>query len=332
MFILFTLHLTYHPLADNFTDWVITPANVGTRVLLGGKPYSSFASTFDTTATSLPPQRWLIVLFWAGSANSGGFDVPKEKCPPDIHSGGSLNEVTARSAPPSSSSFSFLQTQNNRQQQQRHTPHSYPTSNPATHYHHQHHGLALPKKSNSTGSITSSTVERAILSRPITAPRSPLQDLGGFASFQRPVRSPSGSPPLTPPSSTSGSSLGELVNGSRHATSAAVDIPQTKKATKVINGFTISISVGQNHPLETPPSTPDDASSSSGIAGWGGSQDLKFLEEIFPTASRALPYAKSVQITQDGMTWDGFVLEIPGKPKTLYVCGRGAERVQLRER
>lgn len=172
-------------------------------------------------------------------------------------------------------------------------------------------------------------MERAIFSRPITAPRSPLQE-GGYAAFQRPARLPSGSPPLTPPNSTPGSSLGELVNGSRHATSAAVDIPQAKKATKVINGFTISISVGQNNPLETPPSTPDVASGSGGIADWV-SQDLTFLKEVFPTAARAIPYAKSVQITQDGMTWDGFVLELPGKPKTLYVCGRGAERVQLRE-
>lgn len=242
-----------------------------------------------------------------------------------------MSEVTARSAPHSSASFSLLQTQSNRQQQHQHSPHSYPTTNSATHYHHQQHGLALPKKSNSTGSITSSTAEKAIFSRPITAPRSPLQDLGGYAAFQRPVRRPSGSPPLTPPNSTPGSSLGELVNGSRHATSAAVDIPQAKKATKVINGFTISISVGQNNPLETPPSTPDIASGSSGLAQWVA-QDLTFLKEVFPTAARAIPYAKSVQITQDGMTWDGFVLELPGKPKTLYVCGRGAERVQLRER
>ncbi|KAG9035470.1 hypothetical protein FS837_001914 [Tulasnella sp. UAMH 9824] len=200
----------------------------------------------------------------------------------------------------------------------RHTP-GYPTIHSATHYHHQQHGLALPKKSNSTGSITSSTAEKAIFSRPITAPRSPLQDLGGYAAFQRPARRQSGSPPLTPPNSTPGSSLGELVNGSRHATSAAVDIPQAKKATKVINGFTISISVGQNNPLETPPSTPDLASGSSGLTQWVA-QDLTFLKEVFPTAARAIPYAKSVQITQDGMTWDGFVLELPGKPKTLIVA------------
>ncbi|KAG8920619.1 hypothetical protein FRC01_000666 [Tulasnella sp. 417] len=214
-----------------------------------------------------------------------------------------------------------LEAQGNRQQQQQEhrTSHSFPTSNPAPHYHHQHHGLALPKKSHSTGSITSSTAERAIFSRPITAPRSPLQDLGGYAAFQRSVRHPNGSPPLTPPNSTPGSSLGELVNGSRHATSAAVDIPQVKKATKVINGFTISISVGQNNPLETPPSTPDVASGSSGLAQWV-SQDLTFLKEVFPTAARAIPYAKSVEITQEGTTWEAFVLELPGKPKTLIVA------------
>lgn len=325
------ISLIYDP-TDNFTDWVITPANVGTSCSSGRQPCLRPSLHHCHFSPSL--QRLSSTSRGCGSTNSGGFDAPREKCPPDIHPGGSLNEVTARSAQ-HSSSLSLLQTQSNRQQQQQHIPNSYPPKNLTPHYHHQQHGLVLPKKSHSTGSITSSTAERAIISRPFTAPRSPLGDLGGFASsFQRPSpngRVSSGTPPLTPPSSTPGSSLGELVSGSRHSTTSAVDIPQVKKATKVINGFTISISVGQSHPLETPPSTPDVASGSNSIADWV-SQDLQFLKEIFPTATRALPYAKSVEITQDGMTWDGFVLELPGRPKTLYVCGRGAEKVQLRER
>lgn len=31
------------------------------------------------------------------------------------------------------------------------------------------------------------------------------------------------------------------------------------------------------------------------------------------------------------MTWEGVVLKLPGKPTTLYVRGKGAETVQLRE-
>ncbi|RXW25573.1 hypothetical protein EST38_g251 [Candolleomyces aberdarensis] len=49
--------------------------------------------------------------------------------------------------------------------------------------------------------------------------------------------------------------------------------------------------------------------------------------------SMALPYAKRVSISAPnlGADFDGVVLELPGKPKTLYVDGKGAAAVNLRE-
>jgi hypothetical protein len=48
----------------------------------------------------------------------------------------------------------------------------------------------------------------------------------------------------------------------------------------------------------------------------------------------ALPFAKSVAISAPNMgaAFDGVVLELPSKPKTLYVDGKSAESVSLRER
>jgi len=55
---------------------------------------------------------------------------------------------------------------------------------------------------------------------------------------------------------------------------------------------------------------------------------------VFPRQGlSALPYAKSVQISAPnlGADFDGVVLELPGKSKTLYVDGKSAESVSLRE-
>ena len=56
---------------------------------------------------------------------------------------------------------------------------------------------------------------------------------------------------------------------------------------------------------------------------------------LFPNHGlKALPYAKRVSISAPnlGADFDGVVLELPGKPKTLYVDGKGAAAVNLRER
>lgn len=93
------------------------------------------------------------------------------------------------------------------------------------------------------------------------------------------------------------------------------------------------------HDLATPPLTPDDAPRGGGsIAGISAKQReaaLDLLTTLFPRSGlRALPYAKSVTIASPemGAAFDGVVLELPGKAKTLYVDGKGVEKVKLRER
>lgn len=98
-------------------------------------------------------------------------------------------------------------------------------------------------------------------------------------------------------------------------------------------------------PIATPPLSPDDGSTASSLSSIG-SLDLKaapeFLITLFPRAAfRASPYAKAVSVSGEGATFDGFVLDLPRglsgvNPKstvtrTLFVDGKGADTVQLRE-
>lgn len=98
-------------------------------------------------------------------------------------------------------------------------------------------------------------------------------------------------------------------------------------------------------PISTPPLTPDDDTSSSSLSSVG-SLDWRaapeFLMTLFPKSTmRSSPYAKSVSVQGEGTTFDGFVLDLPRgfggvNPKsticrTLYVDGKGADTVQLRE-
>ena len=92
--------------------------------------------------------------------------------------------------------------------------------------------------------------------------------------------------------------------------------------------------------LSTPPLTPDDnddcdGGSISGMSAKQGNEALDFLSTLFPkNALGALPYAKKVSIDAPdlGASFDGVVLSLPGKPKTLYVDGKSAAHVNLRER
>lgn len=98
-----------------------------------------------------------------------------------------------------------------------------------------------------------------------------------------------------------------------------------------------------NHQLETPPLTPpDDLNGGRGSGGEVGhgvrtkraKDALDFLLTIFPKDGlTALPFARSVAISAPNMgaAFDGVVLELPGKAKTLYVDGKSAESVSLRE-
>ncbi|KAM5532562.1 hypothetical protein V8D89_013768 [Ganoderma adspersum] len=87
--------------------------------------------------------------------------------------------------------------------------------------------------------------------------------------------------------------------------------------------------------LATPPLTPDNgAQGSAGSLSALGAKQSAFLSMLFPrNGLRAAPYAKSVSISTPGtgVTFDGVVLSLPGKPKTFYVDGKCAATVNLRE-
>jgi len=92
--------------------------------------------------------------------------------------------------------------------------------------------------------------------------------------------------------------------------------------------------------LSTPPLTPDDDDSDFGslidrpISTKEQNDALNFLMALFPHQGlQALPYAKKVSISAPniGAAFEGVVLDLPGKPKTLYVDGKSAESINLRE-
>lgn len=104
-----------------------------------------------------------------------------------------------------------------------------------------------------------------------------------------------------------------------------------------------AIPVRNDSELSTPPLTPDSGSEcsiSDGSPKFSAvrrqNDALDFLMTLFPNHGvGALPFAKSVSISSNstmGAAFDGVVLELPGKPKTLYVDGKSAESVSLRER
>ncbi|TCD71201.1 hypothetical protein EIP91_011679 [Steccherinum ochraceum] len=91
--------------------------------------------------------------------------------------------------------------------------------------------------------------------------------------------------------------------------------------------------------IPTPPLTPDDGveegeGSVAAISAKQSNAALDFLSTLFPrNGLGALQYAKSVSISSPnlGANFEGVVLELPGKPKTLYVDGKSAAHVNLRE-
>ncbi|CAE6461673.1 unnamed protein product [Rhizoctonia solani] len=89
--------------------------------------------------------------------------------------------------------------------------------------------------------------------------------------------------------------------------------------------------------LQTPPQSPDDGPESN---DYMSPTALEVLATLFPNseaARAALPYARALRITSrqgvtpDASTWDGVVLSLPSQERTLYVIGRGAEALMLRE-
>lgn len=104
---------------------------------------------------------------------------------------------------------------------------------------------------------------------------------------------------------------------------------------KDIPGRTRNVAAAHN--LATPPLTPDSDDDEDSVSGNDRKQSkdaLDFLLTIFPhDGLDALPHAKNVAISAPNMgaTFDGVVLEMPGKPKALYVDGKAAQSVSLRE-
>lgn len=94
---------------------------------------------------------------------------------------------------------------------------------------------------------------------------------------------------------------------------------------------------GSNSDLATPPLTPDNGSDFGGspaIRAKNQKDALDFLLTVFPRHGvGALAYSKSVAISAPhmGAAFDGIVLELPGKPKTLYVDGKSAQSISIRE-
>ena len=96
-------------------------------------------------------------------------------------------------------------------------------------------------------------------------------------------------------------------------------------------------SLESTYSLPTPPLTPDDsdASGAHGIITKHSKDALDLLLNIFPRNGLSiLPFAKSVVVSVPtmGATFDGVVLDLPGKSKTFYVDGKNAPAVSLRER
>jgi len=93
-----------------------------------------------------------------------------------------------------------------------------------------------------------------------------------------------------------------------------------------------------NYGLATPPLTPETPPTDgtfSAVSDRQSDDALDFLATLFPhDALAALPFAKNVTVSspETGITAiEGVVLELPGKPKTLYVDGKVTENIDLRE-
>ncbi|KAF8578042.1 hypothetical protein K439DRAFT_1648915 [Ramaria rubella] len=169
----------------------------------------------------------------------------------------------------------------------------------------------------SSGCVTGSPASSFFCSSPLPA--------SGQARFYHPNIHADIAYPLTPESTPSefSSSLESLA---LPPGVASIPIPLSKEFTGP-----------PAHNLITPPYTPEDIEgrrSFGSISSKQSSAALDFLTTLFPRSGlAALPHAKSVSITSPALEaiWEGIVLEMPGSQRTLFVHGKGAEHVKLRE-
>lgn len=142
------------------------------------------------------------------------------------------------------------------------------------------------------------------------------------------VAPPYNYPPTPPPEESTLSQSPEFSHFAPSAGSAPRAIPEVNPQVRRTSSVATT-------GLATPPLTPDNgAEGGSGSLSALGAKQSAFLSVLFPrNGLRAAPYAKSVSISTPGtgVTFDGVVLSLPGKPKTFYVDGKCAATVNLRE-
>jgi hypothetical protein len=132
--------------------------------------------------------------------------------------------------------------------------------------------------------------------------------------------------PLTP-ESTDSEFTSSLESLALPSAVTSIPIPTSKNSTTI-----------PGHNLITPPYTPEETGGTrrlGDISARQSSSALDLLTALFPRSGlSALPHAKSVSITSPALeaVWEGIVLDLPGGRPTLYVNGKGAEHVKLRER
>jgi len=90
--------------------------------------------------------------------------------------------------------------------------------------------------------------------------------------------------------------------------------------------------------LVTPPLSLEGSDSTEGgvsaISAKQTKATLELLTTLFPrSALSAMPYAQGVSVSSPNMgtVFDGVILELPEKPKTLYIDGKNTQHVNLRE-
>ena len=88
--------------------------------------------------------------------------------------------------------------------------------------------------------------------------------------------------------------------------------------------------------MVTPPLSIEDSEGGvSAISAKQAEATLEFLTTLFPrNALSAMPYAQGVSVSSPnlGTVFDGVVLDLPERTKTLYIDGKNAQQVNLRER
>lgn len=140
----------------------------------------------------------------------------------------------------------------------------------------------------------------------------------------------------SPASSISSSSSFSRYSSSPNTSNDSLTHPSYSPYPSAVPPRDIPIRANSPYDIATPPLTPDDDEDcyATGIITKHSKDALDLLLAIFPRDGLSLlPYAKSVVVAAPNMgaSFDGVVLELPGKTKTLYVDGKNAQAVSLRE-